>query len=100
MVYFRYTSTVPLNIKNQEVERLANELARLTGTSKTEAIRQALLERRNRVAMLQPAGDRHERWLRFLESEIWPGLPEGASVALTKVEEEAILGYGESGGPV
>ena len=89
-----------LNIKNAEVERLASELARLTGSSKTEAIRQALLARRGRVAMLQPAGDRHERWLRFLESEIWLGLPAGASVPLTKAEEESLLGYGEFGEPV
>ena len=31
-----------LNLKNDEVERLATEVARLTGESKTEAIRQAL----------------------------------------------------------
>jgi len=89
-----------MNIKNAEVERLAAELATLTGSSKTEAIRQALLERRDRVALLRPKGDRHERWIRFLESEIWPGLPEGASRRLTKEEEEAVLGYGEFGEPV
>ena len=33
-----------LNIKNAEVERLAAEVARLTGESKTEAIRRALDE--------------------------------------------------------
>jgi len=31
-----------LNIKNPEVERLAADVARLTGESKTEAIRRAL----------------------------------------------------------
>ena len=35
-----------LNIKNADVERLATEVARLTGESKTEAIRRALEERR------------------------------------------------------
>jgi antitoxin VapB len=34
-----------INIKNPEVERLPEELARLVGSSKTEAIRQALLEK-------------------------------------------------------
>ena len=38
-----------LNIKNADVERLAEELARLTGESKTEAIRKALDERRRRL---------------------------------------------------
>jgi len=37
---------VALNIKNDEVERLAADVARLTGESKTEAIRRALEERR------------------------------------------------------
>ena len=31
-----------LNLKNEEVERLATEVARMTGESKTEAIRRAL----------------------------------------------------------
>ena len=35
---------MPLNIKNAEVERLAAEVSRLTGESKTEAIRRALEE--------------------------------------------------------
>ena len=43
---------MPLNIKNSEVERLAAEVARLTGESKTEAIRRALDERRRRLSGL------------------------------------------------
>ena len=38
-----------LNLKNAAVERLAAEVARLTGESKTEAIRRALDERRRRL---------------------------------------------------
>ena len=34
-----------LNIRNSETERLANELARMTGESKTEAVRKALAAR-------------------------------------------------------
>lgn len=89
-----------LNIKNPEVERLATEISRITGNSKTEVIRQALLERREKVALLHPAGNKHERWLHFLQTEIWPGLRKSASRRLSKQEEEAILGYGESGEPV
>jgi antitoxin VapB len=40
-----------LNIKNEEVERLATEIARQTGETKTEAIRQALLERKKRLGL-------------------------------------------------
>jgi antitoxin VapB len=43
-----------LNIKNDEVERLASEIARKTGETKTEVIRKALLERRDRLG-LRPA---------------------------------------------
>jgi hypothetical protein len=43
--------TMGLNIKNTEVENLAAELARSTGVSKTEAIRVALLERRERLGI-------------------------------------------------
>ena len=35
-----------LTIKNAEVERLATEVARLTGESKTQAVKVALEERR------------------------------------------------------
>jgi antitoxin VapB len=42
---------VPLNIKNPEVERLAAELSDMTGESKTQAIRTALLERRRRLEL-------------------------------------------------
>ena len=44
-----------LNLKNDEVELLAAEVAHLTGESKTEAIRQALLERRRRLSQRQVA---------------------------------------------
>lgn len=38
-----------LNIKSDQVERLAAEVAQLTGETKTEAIRRALEERKQRV---------------------------------------------------
>jgi len=41
-----------LNLKNPEVEALAEELAQLAGTSKTEAIRQALLEQKGRLLLI------------------------------------------------
>ena len=41
-----------LNIKNPEVESLATELAHLSNTTKTEAIRIALLERKERASFL------------------------------------------------
>jgi antitoxin VapB len=89
-----------LNIKNAEVERLADEIARLTNTSKTEAIRQALRERRERVSATSPDKNREELLRRFMELRIWPRIPASASRRWTKEEEEAALGYGEHGEPV
>ena len=50
-----------LNIKNEEAERLAAEVARMTGESKTEAIRRALAERRQHLAYRVSPGDREAR---------------------------------------
>lgn len=61
-----------LNIKNSEVEKLAEEVARLTGESKTEAIRRSLLERKQRLVLRTPERGRGRAFLRFLETEIWP----------------------------
>ena len=46
---------VGLNIKNREVERLADEVARIAGETKTESIRRALEERRARLRLRLPA---------------------------------------------
>lgn len=87
-----------LNIKNREVERLAAEVATMAGESKTEAIRRALLERKRRLALRVPRRARGRRFLRFLETEVWPRVPSGElGTPLPKSERESILGYGEEG---
>ena len=86
-----------LNIKNAEVERLAADVARLTGESKTEAIRRALDERRQRLRQLS-TGDRRARVLRFLEKKVWPSLPKDqVGRRLSRADEDDILGYGPGG---
>ena len=86
-----------MNIKNADVERLATEVARLTGESKTEAIRRALEERRQRLKSVS-TGDRRARVLRFLEKKVWPTLPKGqVGRRLSRAEEDEILGYGPGG---
>lgn len=87
-----------INIKNERVERLLDEVSGLTGETKTEAIRRALEERRDRLersaAELRPA----DRLRRLLEREIWPAIPEEViGKRLQKAEVEEILGYGPSG---
>lgn len=82
-----------LNIKNREVDRLLDDVVAMTGESKTEAIRKALAERRSRLTYRVAADDRKARLRRFLESEVWPGVPEDQlGRRLTRAEEEAILG--------
>jgi antitoxin VapB len=86
-----------LNLKNDEVERLAAEVAGMTGESKTEAIRVALHERQQRLRG-RTIEQRRERVLKFLEKKIWATLPEGErGRRLTHAEEDEILGIGPDG---
>lgn len=64
-----------LDIKNDEVERLVAEVAAATGETKTEAVRQALAERRARLRrrLADPRG--RERARRFLQREVWARVP-------------------------
>jgi antitoxin VapB len=87
-----------LNIKNPEVERLADEVSRLTNESKTEAIRRALEERKARLAVVNGRPRTKERLIEFFERTIWPNVPsEVLGKTLKKREREKILGYGPHG---
>jgi antitoxin VapB len=87
-----------LNIKNREVERLLEEVVQMTGESKTEAVRKALEQRRQRLALRTMAQRDDVRLLSFLQEEVWPQIPaELLGIRLTKEDEEEILGYGEHG---
>lgn len=87
-----------INIKNSEVERLVSEVSDLTGESKTEAVRRALEERKERLKLQITSENRGARLRRFLEEEVWPHVPaDSLGRTLTRAEEEAILGYGEIG---
>lgn len=98
MVYFFKQNAVAINIKNREVERLVSEVAELTGESKTEAVRKALAERKERLKLQVASENRGARLRRFLEEELWPTVPAGElGRTLTRAEEEAILGYGDEG---
>jgi antitoxin VapB len=87
-----------LNIKNPEVERLVEEIASLTGESKTEAIRRALLERRGRLRERVSPQARRDRLNTFLEREVWVRVPpDQLGRAPGRAEREQILGYGPEG---
>jgi antitoxin VapB len=86
-----------LNLKNAEVERLAAEVARLTGESKTEAIRRALEERQRRLKGTRTA-ERRARLLRLLRTRVWSTIPKAQlGRRLSRHEEDELLGYGPEG---
>ncbi len=87
-----------LNIKDPETERLAREIAALTGESKTGAVRQALNERRQRLLLARSGLGAGDRMVGVLERRLWPRLPKDVRGSeLSKADEEAILGFGREG---
>jgi len=81
-----------LNIRNPEAEKLATELARATGESKTEAVTKALRDRLVRVRL--------ERTKRRLADELEQIAEHCARLpVLDRRRAEEILGYDESGLP-
>ena len=86
-----------LNIKNEEVEKLAAEVARMTGETKTEAIRQSLLLRKEKLRK-DPPEVRKARLMNYLKAEVWPKIPPALrGKPVTKAEIEELLGYDEMG---
>jgi antitoxin VapB len=90
-----------LNIKDQETEKLAAEVAEMTGDTKTGAVREALRERRTRLELRGGGkGEKPYREMRhWLETEIWPQIPAElkGKPPMTKAEVEEILGFGPEG---
>lgn len=70
MTFAQQEAAVSLHIDDPEVVRMAEELARTTGETMTEAVRRALLERRARLRFRRrfPDPSRAERVRRCLES--------------------------------
>lgn len=92
-----YNGAMAMSIKSPAVERLAEEVARMTGESKTEAVRKALEDRKRRLKGV-PARNRRASVLAFLKNQVWTGVPKGQfGRSLTRAEEDAILGYGPEG---
>ena len=90
-----------LNIKNAGVERLAAEVARITGETKTETIRRALEDRKK---LLGPTTARRTKRLRkikeYLEQGVWPHIPTNMlGKKISKREREEILSIGRDGYP-
>lgn len=87
-----------LNIKNPDAERLAAEVAALTGETKTEAIRKALFERKQRLRLGRGRDSKQARVERVLRERIWPEIPKNVlGRKISKRQKERILGYGPAG---
>lgn len=87
--------TMALNIKNLEVERLATEVAALAHESKTEAIRRALLDRKEKLqAKGFDRGEALDKWIAKIRSII-PKEQLGKKIPQGEIDE--ILGYGPHG---
>lgn len=85
-----------LSIKNREVEHLARELARISGKSITEAVRDSLkreLERAKVVAQARPKEDD------FVERVMAIARRCAALPVLDNRSADEILGYGDDGLP-
>ena len=96
----REEMNVALTIKNAEVERLATEVAQLTGESKTQAVKVALEERRRRLTSgIDPAA-RTAALLEWLERDVWSHVPpELRGQPHDSARDNEILGYGPDGLP-
>lgn len=78
-----------LNIKNLEVERLAAEVAAMTGETKTEAIRKALMERKELLSV--PRRQRMDGVQEWLARDVWPFVkPEFVGNPMTKADWDAL----------
>ncbi len=87
-----------LNIEDTETEKLAAELAEMTGKTKEDAVREALREKKERLEMRGRRKGRPTSVQEWLEAEVWPLIPEGErGKSLTKEEVEDILGFGPEG---
>jgi antitoxin VapB len=82
-----------LSIKNPETERLARELARVTGESITETVTRALRERMVREAGRDPDMERWLEGIREIQRRVaqLPVLESGT--------DEELIGYDEDGLP-
>jgi len=83
---------MPLNIRSEETEELANALAKLTGETKTEAVTQAIRERLQRL--------RRARTKRRLADDLDEiALHCSTLPVLDRRSADDIMGYDENGLP-
>jgi antitoxin VapB len=81
---------MPISIKNEETEGLVRKLAEFTGETLTEAVREAVAERYERLLRARPR--------RFLADELNEiALRCAKRPVISQVSAHEILGYDDSG---
>lgn len=85
--------------KDTETEKLAAEIAEMTGKTEAEAVREALREKKERLEIRSVPGKPQRDLREFFEKEIWPLLPEEEldQPPMSKKEVEDLLSYEEDG---
>jgi len=93
-----YPSTMAINIMHPTTVARAAVVAALANETKTQAVRTALQERKERLQARKRRHARAQRIDRFLEDEAWPQIPDAVlGRPISKAERETILGYGSEG---
>jgi antitoxin VapB len=84
-----------LNLKDEETVALVSELAKRLGKTKTGAVREVVRDRLDELDRenQSEADARVAEFTSWLERDIWPHTR--SQKALTKQEEEELLGYDE-----
>ena len=87
-----------MNIKDPQTEFVPAEVAALANETKTQAVRTALQERKERLQSRKRRLARTLRFVGFLEYEAWPQIHEAVlGGTVPKAERDLILGYGSEG---
>lgn len=86
--------------KDTETEKLAAEVAEMTGQTKEAAVREALQEKKERLEMRSNSKKEKRDLREFFETEIWPLIPEEerGQPPMSRKEVEELLGYDEEEG--
>ncbi len=84
-----------LNIKNKEVEKIAEEVSKMTGKSMTGAVLVALQQYKERLSGRAVRKRRLRSVVEFLEEEVWA--TASVNVKHQKMADDELLGYGKGG---
>lgn len=90
---------MPFYIEDDVIEMLLNDVVKITGETKAEAVHRALEERYKRLVLISDRKKDTDRLLKFLQEEVWPQIPSKIrKTNISKAEVETILGFEDESG--